>query len=153
MTGVDSARQQLHAPFRPIRARRVAWSVCVVQGFVLVVVALTLPWSGPAAFGPADRIGVVAVGGLVGWMLYRFAQVRAVPTETGLVVHNLLRSTDLQWAQVVAVRFGGGNPWVTLDLSDGESLAVMAIQRADGPAGQGEAQRLSTLVALHGRNG
>lgn len=148
---MSSTREQLHAPFRPVRARRVATIVGLVQGAVLLFVAVALPWSGPAVYGPVDRIGIAAVGGLVGWMLFRFARVRALPEEAGITIHNLIRTTELEWAQVVAVRFGGGTPWVTLDLSDGESLAVMAIQRADGPAGVEEAQRLSTLVALHSR--
>jgi len=36
---------------------------------------------------------------------------------------------------------------VMLDLSDGDVLAVMAIQRADGAYAQAEARRLATLVA------
>jgi hypothetical protein len=48
---------------------------------------------------------------------------------------------------VVAVRFGDGDPWVMLDLRDGDVLAVMAIQRADGAYAQAEARRLATLVA------
>ena len=66
-------------------------------------------------------------------------------------MHNLIRTTRLEWAQIVAVRLGGGNPWVSLDLDDGETLAVMGIQRADGERGQAEAKRLATLVALHSR--
>ena len=62
------------------------------------------------------------------------------------------RDRELAWAQVVAVRFGGGDPWVTLDLDDGEVLAVMAIQRADGARGEAEARRLATLVAAHTRD-
>ncbi len=49
----------------------------------------------------------------------------------------------------VSVRFGGGNPWALLDLDDGETMSVMAVQRADGEHGETEAQRLATLVALH----
>ena len=62
-------------------------------------------------------------------------------------MRNVVYTTRLEWAQIVAVRFGGGDPWVTLDLDDGEVLAVMAIQRADGDRGRAEARRLATLVA------
>ena len=47
--------------------------------------------------------------------------------------------------------FGGGEPWVTLDLADGDTLAVMAIQRADGEDAVAEARRLATLVDVHSR--
>jgi hypothetical protein len=101
------------------------------------------------AFQWYDRLGVVAVGAAVAWFLTRFALLSAVPSEAGLRVRNLFVVTDLEWAQVVSVRFGGGGPWVTLDLSDGDTLAVMAVQRADGEHGTAEARRLATLVALH----
>jgi hypothetical protein len=38
-----------------------------------------------------------------------------------------------------------------LDLSDGDVLAVMAIQRADGARALAEARRLATLVAVGSR--
>ena len=41
-------------------------------------------------------------------------------------------------------------PWVTLDLADADTVAVMAIQKADGPSAQDEAQRLAQLVANFG---
>ncbi len=146
-----SAREELHAAFRPVRSRRVATVVGVAQAVVLVTLALVLPYSGPGAFQWYDRVGVVLMSAAVGWLLSRYARIEAVPREDGLSVRNLLRARDLQWAEVVAVRFGSGDPWVTLDLSDGDTLAVMAVQRADGPRAQDEARRLSTLVALHSR--
>jgi Bacterial PH domain len=75
--------------------------------------------------------------------------VAAWPGEDGLRVRNLLTVNRLDWHEIVAVRLGGGGPWVMLDLDDGDTLAVMAVQRADGAFGQGEATRLATLVALH----
>jgi 4-amino-4-deoxy-L-arabinose transferase-like glycosyltransferase len=145
------ARKALHAVFRPRRARVVAIWVASVQAVVLLAVALALPGYGPEAYHWYDRLVVVLISAGVGWLLWRFATVRLQPREDGLVVRNLLLSRDLVWAQVVAVRFGGGGPWVMLDLDDGETLAAMAIQRADGPRGEQEAQRLATLVALHSR--
>ena len=47
------------------------------------------------------------------------------------------------------MRFGSGRPWVQLDLADGDTLAVMGIQRADGACADAEARRLATLVAQH----
>ncbi|NLG21650.1 MAG: PH domain-containing protein [Actinomycetales bacterium] len=77
--------------------------------------------------------------------------VRAVPDRTGLRVVNLVHSQELEWAQVVRVSFGGGSPWVVLELSDTEELAVMGIQRADGAFGRAEAARLAALVEHHSR--
>lgn len=147
--GPLDARAALHLPFRPLRGRRVALVLAVAQGVVLAVVAVALPGTGPEAAHWWDRLGFLLVGAAVAAMLWRFARLAALPDDHGLVVRNLSGDRSLAWAQIVQVRFGGGNPWVTLDLADGESLAVMAIQRADGAAAQLQARRLATLVALH----
>lgn len=142
-------RESLHAVIRPRRGRRVAIGIAVAETLVFSVPALLMPGSGPGAFHWGDRAGIIGLALLIAAFLYRFAQVRAVPREDGMSVHNLVRTTQLEWAQIVAVRFGGGNPWVLLDLDDGETLPVMAIQRADGAFGEAEARRLATLLALH----
>jgi hypothetical protein len=134
-----------------VRGRRVATTLAVAQAVVFGGIALVPPGRDSLGLGWADRLGFLLVGAAVGWVLSRFAGVRADATEAGLRVRNLVVRRDLEWAQVVEVRFPDGDPWVTLDLSDGDTLPVMAIQRADGARGRSEASRLSTLVALHSR--
>jgi hypothetical protein len=116
---------------------------------VLLVAAAILPWSGPNTVGWNDRLGFVVVAALIGGGLYRLASVSALPSETGLVVRNVLLTRRLEWAEILGIHFGTGDPWVLLDLSDGDTLAVMAIQRADGERAAAEASRLATLMALH----
>lgn len=147
----DGARERLHAPFRSVRGRRVATWLAVAQGLVFVALAVRPPGTTGFEFGWYDRLGFVVVGAGVGWVLSRFALVGAVPTDGGLAVRNLMTRRELDWPQVVDVRFGDGDPWVTLDLSDGDTLPVMAIQRADGAHAREEARRLATLVAFHTR--
>ena len=143
-------REQLHAVFRPRRARPVALWVAGTQWAVLAAGALFgLPYDGPGAVGWIDRLGIIAVASAVAWLLWRLGTVAAWPSEAGLQVRNLLIERRLDWREIVAVRFGGGGPWVMLDLDDGDTVAVMAVQRADGAAGQAEATRMATLVALH----
>ena len=134
------------APFRPVRGRRTALGFAAAQAVVLIVLAVVVPGG-----TPVDRVGFLAVAAGVGWVLLRFGLLRAQPSPDGLVVQNLVRREELRWEQVVAVRFGDGDPWVMLDLSDGDVLAVMAIQRADGAYAQAEARRLATLVAAGSR--
>jgi Bacterial PH domain len=134
------------APFRPVRARRTALGFAIAQAVLLVGLAVVLPGA-----GWIDRIGFVAVAAAIASVLLRFGLLRADPSPRGLVVRNLVRREDLRWEQIVGVRFGDGDPWVMLDLSDGDVLAVMAIQRADGARGQAEARRLATLVAAGSR--
>jgi hypothetical protein len=68
-------------------------------------------------------------------------------------VRNLVLTRTLEWAEVVGVQFGGGEPWVTLDLEDGDTVAVMAIQKADGDVSGREASRLAALVQAFGETG
>ncbi|MBD7916879.1 PH domain-containing protein [Cellulomonas sp. Sa3CUA2] len=94
-----------------------------------------------------DQAGFVLFSLLIAWFCWRQASVSAVPDDTGLRVRNLLITTHVPWAQIVSVRFGQGRPWVQLDLADGDTLAVMGVQRADGQRADQEARRLATLVA------
>jgi hypothetical protein len=142
-------REALHAVFRSHRGRVVGWGAAIGQGVVLLVAAAILPWSGPNTVGWYDRLGFAVVAAGVGWGLHRLASVRAVPAESGLVVRNVLLTRRLEWAEILGIHFGPGDPWVLLDLSDGDTLAVMAIQRADGARATTEAARLATLMALH----
>jgi hypothetical protein len=134
-----------YASFRPLRTRQVAYPVGIAWMLLMAGLAFFLPVS----MGPADRAGFLLLGVGAVWFLHRQASVVAVPSEGGLFVRNLFLSRDLEWAEIVAVRFGGGDPWVTLDLSDGDTLAVMAVQRADGERAVAESRRLATLVARH----
>ncbi|HMO12170.1 MAG TPA: PH domain-containing protein [Actinotalea sp.] len=138
----------LHRPFRPRLARIVAWSVAGAFLAFMTALALLLPSVG-VELGTGDRIGFIGFGLLVAWFLSRQATVRADPDATGLVVRNLLITRRVSWAEIVSVRFGQGRPWVQLDLADGDTLAVMGVQAADGAAAAVEASRLATLVALH----
>ena len=149
--GADGAAARLHEPFRSLRGRRTATWIAVAQALVFVAMAVRPPSTRGFEFAWYDRVMFLVVAAAVGWVLSRFALVGAVPTQGGLSVRNLLTRRELAWPQVVDVRFPEGDPWVTLDLSDGDTLPVMAIQRADGAHGRDEARRLATLVALHTR--
>lgn len=140
---------EVHRPFRPRAGRLVP---LVLGGAVLVMmvaIAVALPglMGGGVALG--DRLAIAALGIVSALLLVRLAAVRAEATPEGLVVRNVVWTRRLDWAEVVSVRFGPDRPWVQLDLADGETLAVMAVQRADGARAQAEARRLATLVARY----
>jgi hypothetical protein len=124
-----------------------ALSVAIFTGL-----ALSMPWVDPqlGGWGVLDRLLLILCGVALAAGLWRFASIRAVPSTVGLVVRNLVSTRNLEWAQIVRVQFGGGAPWVSVDLDDTDTVAVMAIQRADGAFGEAEAARLSALVQIHG---
>ncbi|MBW3086063.1 hypothetical protein KEM60_02274 [Austwickia sp. TVS 96-490-7B] len=96
-----------------------------------------------------DRAMIFLIGAAIAWFLWRYATIKALPSREGIVVRNLLITRHLSWSQVVRVQFGGGAPWARLDLDDADTVAVMAIQKADGAHGRVLAGRLAALVHVH----
>ena len=147
MTAVGGSSPALEAPFRPRRGRVVPLAVAVVVLVIFVGVAVGMGLQG--AWGPGDQAALVGLGVVLSGFIWRYSAIRAVPGRDGLTVRNLLLSRTVAWEEIDDVRFPDGDPWVTLDLDDGDTLAVMAIQRVDGPRGLEEARRLGRLVARH----
>lgn len=141
----------LDAPFRPRRGRVVP--LVVGSTFVLVSTAVAVGMGVSGQWNGVDQAALVAFGLLVGGFIWRYAAIRAVPGPRGLTVRNLVLTSTVGWDEIVEVRFPDGDPWVTLELEDGEDLAVMAIQRVDGPSGRDEADRLARLVAARRASG
>ncbi|WP_245993312.1 PH domain-containing protein [Xylanimonas allomyrinae] len=93
-----------------------------------------------------NRWSFVGLAACAAALLWRLGGVRATPSPQRLVVRNILRTRRLDWPQIVAVRMSLSDPWVMLDLADGTTQPVMAVQRADGKRGIAEAGRLAALV-------
>jgi hypothetical protein len=93
-----------------------------------------------------DRLSLLVFWGLVMLVLAALAAPRVRADDDGLLVVNMVRRRRLDWAQIVGLRFGTGDPWVQLDLSDGTTLAVMGIQRSDGSRAQRAALELAAVV-------
>lgn len=144
-----------YAVFAPRRARRVIYPLAAACAVLFGGVAVLLPPAPGAAWQVTDRFGIALFGLAGAALLLRLVAVRAWPDAHGLRVRNLVVTRRLEWAQIVAVRFGGlgGEAWAVLDLDDGQTLSVMAIQRADGEYGRSEAARLAALVDRHTRTG
>jgi hypothetical protein len=123
----------------------------VLSVVIFTALALSMPRVDPSFGGWSipDRVLLICLGLAGAALMWRFASIRAVPSTQGLVIRNLVTTRTFEWAQIVRVQFGGGAPWVSLDLDDTETIAVMAIQRADGAFGQAEAARLAALVEVH----
>jgi hypothetical protein len=143
---VDVPEDRLR-PFRSRRGRLVATIMAVLALVIFAGIAVLLPANaGLTTWQSGDRLLVAGLGVVIAMGCWRYAGIRAVPTRDGLVVRNLLVTRQVAWPQIIDVQFGGGEPWVTLELDDTDTVAVMAIQRADGPAAMVEAQRLAGLV-------
>lgn len=135
--------------FRPHRSRIVATVAAIATVIVFVVVAFTVPRGGVTGWAGTDSAMFVLFGLALAAFVMRYALVRAVPTESGVSVRNLISTRTVAWTEVVNVQFGGGTPWLVLELDDTEHLAVMAVQRSDGPRAEAEAGRMAALVQVH----
>lgn len=138
------------APFRPHRGRAVALGVAWTSLVVFGAIAIVMPAQADGRWGLGDRLMFFGLGVALAFAAWRYASIVAVPSREGLVVRNLVLTRTLDWAEVVRVQFGGGEPWVSLDLEDGDTVAVMAIQKADGDVSGLEASRLAALVQAFG---
>jgi len=114
---------------------------------VCTIVAIGMGAAGEWQVG--DQLALVGLGLAMAAFLGRYASIKAVPDGAGLTVRNLMLTRTVTWDEVIEVRFPDGAPWVTLELDDGDELAVMAIQRADGRLGRDEAMRLARIVDRH----
>jgi len=138
------------AVFRPRRGRIVAISLAVAAIAVFGFVAMFIVDTPAVRWSVVDRFFLASVGWLFAGVFWRYASIRAVPSRETLVVRNLFTTRRLVWAQILSVQFGLGMPWPTLELDDFDTVAVMAIQRADGKRSEAEASRLAALVKALG---
>lgn len=143
VSGPDATGRPAAAPFVPRRGRVVP----VVVGVVVLVAAVALAISLPEQYQLVDRLMTAGIGVATAALMSRYATIRAVPYADGLFVRNIGAPRLVPWEEIEAVRFSEGMPWPRVDLADGDDLAVMAIQRADGGSSRDEAQRLADLVA------
>src|SRR5690606_14498826 len=56
----------------------------------------------------------------------------------------------LEWAEIITIGFPMGDPWAHLDLADGSTLQLQALQRYDGEHAISGARLLRDLVRQRG---
>ena len=99
-----------------------------------------------ASVTPFQRGTVVALGLLGFSVMYALIRCRAQARAEGLIVVNGYRRHDYAWEEIIAVHLPQGAPWVTLDLADGTTASVMAIQGSDGQRARIAVRQLRALV-------
>ena len=143
----DSETPGLPVTWRPLGPRIVGIAI----GAGLTVLCL-FSWFGfdqetRDKFTIFQRGTLVVLGLLVGSLLYGLLRSRVEAHLDRLVVVNGYRRREFAWAEIVAVHLPPGAPWVTLDLADGETCAVMGIQGSDGARAQQAVRELRRIVA------
>lgn len=130
---------------RPRMVRIAAYfsGVVVLAGMIGGALAIT-------SFQPGGRLMLIVIGLLVFVFCHLEASVRVVARPHLLEVRNLMRSRTLEWPEVIGISFPMGDPWAHLNLADGSTLPLQAIQRYDGKRAIAAAHTLQRLVQERG---
>ena len=116
-----------------------------------LVVICTFAWIGLPddvrdQFNMLQRATLVFFGLLAFAAGFALVRSRAVATAEGLTVVNGYRARQFEWAELVAIHLPPGAPWAVLDLADGTTCPVMAIQGSDGSRARQAVAELRRLL-------
>ena len=146
MTTTDDVRART---WRPFGARLMA----TVLGAMLLVLVLVvwLTWSDHVraafTFGQRATLFLLGLGAFACW--FAIMRSRVTADENGMTVVNGYRRRAFEWSQVVAINLRRGAPWAGVDLSDGTSVSLFAIQGSDGQRAIRAVRELRALVEKH----
>ncbi|WP_017587336.1 PH domain-containing protein [Nocardiopsis ganjiahuensis] len=139
-----SKKPVLPVTWRPRAVRLVAYGLGLLIVATMVVLAAILPED----WRLLDRLLVVGLGLAVAAGLHMLARPRLTATERNVIVVNGIRTHHLAWPEVLDIRMPVGEPWPSLDLSDGTSLPVMGIQSTDGELARRNLAEFRSLLSL-----
>lgn len=120
-----------------VRPRRLT-VVCRLSALALLavfgVLAVLLPRgaAGGQVFALADQLAFFGLGVLLAAAVLAFTRLRVEADAAGVRVRGYLGERTLPWAVVAAVRLDPGAPWASLELQDDDTVALLAVQTADG---------------------
>lgn len=138
------------ARWRPLGPRVVGTVLLVGLYGLCAVVWFTFTPKIRAQFSGSERATLIFFGVLIAIVVHALTRSRAEAYDDRLVVVNGYHRRDLAWGEILSVELPPGAPWVTLDLVDGETCAVMGIQGSDGARARAAARQLAELVAERG---
>ncbi|HNA98563.1 MAG TPA: PH domain-containing protein [Marmoricola sp.] len=131
-------------------------AVYLFGGALIVVFAAMWIALGPEIrgyFTPFQRATTIFLFLLLFACYWGLTRSRITATEMGLVIINGFRTHRYEWAQVVGITLARGAPWAHLDLSDGETHIVIAIQGSDGARAQRAIGEIKALIRAHEASG
>lgn len=135
--------------YRPLGARMVSAVAAGVLIVLTVFLWLMLTPRVRSEFGWFDRGTLLFFFLAVLVVLFGVFRTRAEVSERGLRVTNGFRRHEFFWAELVAISLTQHRPWALIDLADGSTIAVMALQTADGASATRSAREISALISAH----
>ncbi len=128
---VEPAPRPVSAVPRRLRLICALAAAAVVAVMTVVAVLLKSSTTGVVAFHTADQVAMVVLGLALGGGVLTLARPRVDADAAGVRVRNVLATHEVPWSVVRAVRFDRHSPWASLLLTNGDELAVLAVQAAD----------------------
>ena len=102
-------------------------------------------------FTPFEKLTLVMLGLLGAAVWYALLRSRLSASDDDVAVVNGFRARHYDWAQIVALRLRRGAPWAEMDLSDGTTVPVMAIQGSDGDRAKTAVREFRRVLAARTR--
>jgi hypothetical protein len=147
----DDDQIALPTRYRPFGARLAAGAAGVVLTGAVAFLWLMLPSEVQADFTGFERATLIGFFLAVLVVLFAVYRSSATADESGLTVVNGYRTHRYGWAEIVRVSLSPNRPWVLIDLADGETMSVLAIQGSDGARAVRNARELATVLAQQTR--
>lgn len=138
-------------PVLPRTWRPLGVRLAVIFFGALLVLVCAFAWFGFDAsvrdrFTLFQRATLVILALLIGAVGHALARSRVVAEDDRLVVVNGYRRRELAWAEVLAIHLTPGAPWAVLDLADGSTASVLAIQGSDGARARRAVREIRSLL-------
>ena len=149
--GSDSAPSLPHT-WRPFGVRI---AVVVFGGGLLVLCAVVWLLLGDdirSQFTPFQRGTLIFIGLLLFAAYNSLTRSKVIATVEGLTVVNGYRRRTYEWSQLIGISLRRGAPWGTLDLSDGTTISLIAIQGSDGARARRAVREIRAAIAANTPN-
>ncbi|MPZ60146.1 MAG: PH domain-containing protein [Propionibacteriales bacterium] len=137
--------------YRPLGARLMVLLMSVMLLAAVLFMWFAMPGEIRAEFNWAQRVTLLGILLVMLVGLFGIARSSVSADDSGLRIVNVYRVWRLEWAQVLGVHLGPGEPWAVLDVDDGTTVMAMAIQGADGRRARRATEQLVGLVDAHSR--
>jgi hypothetical protein len=105
-----------------------------------------------AKFTFFQELTMVAMGLIAFAVWFGLMRCRITATSSGVTIVNGYRRRDFEWSQVVGMNLRRGAPWAGMDLSDGTSISVIALQSSDGKRATDAVRAIRRLIASQTRD-
>jgi hypothetical protein len=132
--------------WRPLGVRLAGGALGSMLLIVCIAAWIAFPPEVRDSFTLFQRGTLVFLGLLAFSAGFALVRSRAVATEQGLTVVNGYKRRELDWPEIVAIHLPAGAPWAVLDLADGTTCPVMAIQGSDGGRAKTAVRQVRSLI-------